>query len=69
MTATVHKSTRGVYDPPNLLGGSIKAAIDGALVDSGILPGDDRRFIHETRVRAGEVRKPACLVIEIEAAA
>lgn len=67
LRATVHKPTRRIYDPPNLLGGSVKAAIDG-LVDAGVLAGDDSRFIVETRIRAGEVRKPSQLVLEVNPA-
>lgn len=67
LTAVIHKSTRAIYDPPNLLGGSVKAAVDG-LVDAGVLAGDDSRFIVETRIRAGEVRKPSQLVLQIEVA-
>lgn len=67
ITAVVHRTTRRIADPANLLGGSVKAAIDG-LVDAGVLPGDDPRYVAETRIRAGEVREPAQLVLHVEAA-
>ena len=66
ITATVHRADRRIADPDNNL--SVKAAIDG-LVDAGVLKGDDPRYVIETRRRAGEVRKPAQLVLEIEVAA
>lgn len=67
ITATVHKTTARLYDPANLLGGAIKAAVDGT-VDAGLLAGDDPRYVVETRVRAGEPRRPSQLVLVIEEA-
>lgn len=65
ITATIHKARRGRWDAHNLYP-TLKACIDG-LVAAGLLPDDSNEYVTAVTIRAGEIRKPAELVLEIEA--
>lgn len=54
VTATIHKTRGGRYDPANLYP-CIKAAIDGALVDTNVLIDDDHEHLTGPDMRAGTV--------------
>lgn len=49
----VHYPTNRPADPHNVASTVIKAAIDGALVDSGILPDDDSKHLTSTTIKRG----------------
>ena len=66
ITATVHKSRGGRWDAHNLMP-TVKACIDG-LVDARVLADDSNEFLTFVGIRAGEVRKPAQLVLEVSPA-
>lgn len=66
VTATIHKSRRGRWDAHNLYP-TLKACIDG-LVAAGLIPDDSNEYVVAVTIRAGEIRKPAALVLDIEAA-
>ena len=64
VTATFHKTRAGRWDPANLYP-TVKAAIDGALVDTNILEDDDADHLTGPDMRAGEPRDTPCLVLTI----
>ena len=63
---TVHKDSHRKYDAHNLAP-VLKACID-ALVAEGCVKDDDNEHVSFVGIRAGEVRKPAALVLEVTAA-
>lgn len=63
LTIEVHYPTNRAADPHNVASTVIKAAIDGALVDSGILPDDNSEHLLSTKIirgpKTGEKRQYA----------
>jgi hypothetical protein len=62
--AHIWKPSRRRYDPNNVWP-TIKAACDGALVDTGLIPDDDHEHMLGPDMRHGGYGKPR-IVIEIQ---
>ena len=63
VTATIHKTRGGRWDPANLYP-TVKAVIDG-LVDARVLEDDSHEYVTGPDMRAGEPRDTPCLVLTI----
>lgn len=64
VTATIHKPRNNRYDAGNFYP-TAKAACDGALVDSGLLPDDSNEYLIGPDMRAGATSEPR-LILRIE---